>query len=98
MMLASDSYDVAIANVGEEWFFGRPDAADRLRHACNRLAGIAEEATKPVAIVLGATESTEAWQRELIDGIRAEFVEQGLAVYPTVERAAWVMGRFTRRA
>ncbi len=94
LMLASDAYDVAIANVGEEWFFGRPDAEDRLRHACTRLGDIAAGATKPVAIVLGATESTEAWQRELIDSLRAGFVEQGLAVYATVERAAWVLGRF----
>ncbi len=93
-MLGSDAYDVAIANVGEEWFFGRPDAEDRLRHACTRLGDIAAKATKPVAVVLGATESTEAWQRELIDSLRADFVERGLAVYPTVERAAWVLGRF----
>ena len=85
---------MAIANVGEEWFFGRPDAADRLRHACERLVSIVSGATKPVAVVLGATESTEAWQRELIDDLRMDFVEEGIAVYPTVERAAWVLGRF----
>lgn len=94
LMLGADAYEVAIANVGEEWFFGRPDAADRLRHACERLVSIVSGATKPVAVVLGATESTEAWQRELIDDLRMDFVEEGIAVYPTVERAAWVLGRF----
>ncbi|MDZ7727952.1 MAG: hypothetical protein U5Q44_07030 [Dehalococcoidia bacterium] len=38
LMLQSGQYDMAIANVGEDWFFGRPDADSRLRHACERLA------------------------------------------------------------
>jgi acyl-CoA synthetase (NDP forming) len=88
LMLADDAYDVAIANVGEEWFFGRPDAEDRLQHACRRLAEIADAATKPVAVVLGATESTVGWQRRLIDSIRDDLTQRGVAVYPTPERAA----------
>lgn len=97
LMLADDRYDVAIANVGEEWFFGRPDAESRLRHACSRLADIAEGATKPVAIVLGATETPEQWQREVVDSIRDETTGRGLAVYPTVERAAWALATLAGR-
>lgn len=93
LMLASEVYDAAIANVGEDWFFGRPDAADRLRHACNRLATIARAATVPVAVVLGATETREAWQRELIDSVRDGFVDAGVAVFPSPERAAFALGR-----
>jgi acyl-CoA synthetase (NDP forming) len=67
LMLESDAYDLAIANVGEDWFFGRPDAEGRLRHACTRLAAIATGSGKPVAVVLGPTENQIAWQRKLVD-------------------------------
>ncbi len=95
LMLASDAYDVAIANVGEDWFLGRPDAGERLRHACNRLAAIAAGAEKPVAVVLGPTETNDAGHRALIDSVRDDFVAKGVAVYGSVERAAFAMGRLS---
>lgn len=93
LMTQSGAYDMAIANVGEEWFFGRPDAEARLRHACERLARVAARSPVPVAIVLGATETTVEWQRRLVDATRDEFVAAGLAVFPSVERAAFALGR-----
>lgn len=93
MMIASGEYDAAIANVGEDWFFGRPDAERRLRHACERLAAIAARREIPVAVVLGATETPVEWERRLVDSTRDFFVEQGIAVFPTVERAAFALGR-----
>jgi acyl-CoA synthetase (NDP forming) len=93
MLVESGDYDLAIANIGEEWFFGRPDAESRLRHACDRLVAIVKESPIPVAVVLGATETRKAWQRQLVDSIRDGFVDAGVAVYPTPERAAWALGR-----
>jgi acyl-CoA synthetase (NDP forming) len=93
LMLASDAYDVAIANVGEDWFFGRPDAPERLQHACKRLTEIVTGSNKPVAVVLGATETPTAWQRELVDSVRDQFTRAGVAVFPTVERAAFTLAR-----
>jgi len=93
LMFGSDSYDMAIANVGEDWFFGRADADERLRHACGRLAAIVTASAKPIAVVLGATESAVSWQRQLVDDIRDSFVAKGVAVFPSVERAAFVLGR-----
>jgi acyl-CoA synthetase (NDP forming) len=93
LMLASDAYDAAIANVGEDWFLGRPDADERLRHACARLATIATTATKPVAVVLGPTETLNAAHRTLIDAVRDDFVAKGVAVYGSIERAAFATGR-----
>lgn len=93
LMLESGEYDLAIANVGEDWFFGRPEAGARLRHACERLASIAAQSAIPVAVVLGATENPIGWQRELVDAVREAFVVAGVAVYPSVERAAWTLGR-----
>ncbi len=98
LMLASDEYDLAIANVGEDWFLGRPDADERLRHACNRLAAIANGASKPVAVVLGPTETDNSAHRVLIDSVRDDFVAKGVAVYGSIERAAFAMGRLSRGA
>lgn len=96
LMLESDAYDLAIANVGEDWFFGRPDAGDRLKHACNRLAQICEKSTKPVAVVLGVTETNNREHRAVVDEVRDDFAERSIAVYPSVERAAWALGRLGR--
>ena len=82
-----------IANVGEDWFFGRPDAAERLKHACNRLAAIATSGAKPVAVVLGPTETLNAEHRAAVDEVRDSFAAAGIAVFPSVERAAWAIGR-----
>ena len=97
LMLASDAYDLAIANVGEDWFFGRPDADERLSHACNRLAAIANASAKPVAVVLGPTETTNSEHRALVDRVRDDMVSKGIAVFPSVERAAFTMGKLAGR-
>jgi len=98
MMLASEAYDVAIANVGEDWFLGRPDAGERLRHACDRLAAIVRGSAKPVCVVLGPTETANAAHRELIDSVREDFVRAGVAVFGSIERAAFVVGRLAQHA
>ncbi|MBK7124536.1 MAG: CoA-binding protein [Dehalococcoidia bacterium] len=97
LMLESAAYDLAIANVGEDWFFGRPDASDRLKHACNRLAQICETSAKPVAVVLGATETNNREHRAVVDEVRDDFAARGIPVYPSVERAAFALGRLAGR-
>ena len=97
LMLASDEYDLAIANVGEDWFFGRPDADERLTHACNRLAALAKGAAKPVAVVLGATETPNLAHRALVDKVRDTMTAAGIAVFPSPERAAFVLGKLSAR-
>jgi len=93
IMLAADEYDLGIANVGEDWFFGRPEAEDRLRHACDRMIEVIASSPKPVAVVLGATETETDWQRTCIDSLRDDFVARGIAVYPSVERACMALDR-----
>ena len=97
MMAGSGAYDLGIANVGEEWFLGRPEAEGRLRHACTRLREAIAESPIPIAVVLGATEMSFDWQRTLIDSVRDELIEAGLALFPTVERAAFALGRLAPR-
>lgn len=93
LMLQSDAYDLAIANIGEDWFLGRPDAGDRLRHACNRLVGVVKASDKPVAVVMGPTETANHEHRQLLDSVRDELLAQGLALFYSVERAAFALGK-----
>lgn len=97
LMLESPVYDLAIANIGEDWFFGRPDAGERLKHACNRLAQICEKSPKPVAVVLGATETNNRDHRAIVDDVRDDFAKRGIPAYPSVERAAWALGRLAAK-
>jgi len=94
MMAASPHFDVLIANVGEDWILGRPDAEERLRHLVVRFLDVAQRTAKPLALVLGPAESPEEWRRRAVDEARARLVGAGLAVYPSVERAAWALSRF----
>ena len=93
LMLTDPSYDLAIANVGEDWFLGRPEGGERLKHACNRLAAIASNSAKPVAVVLGATETNEPEDRQGLDEGGDTLGAPGLAVVPSRGRAAWALGR-----
>ena len=96
LMLASGAYDFGIANIGEDWFFGRPDAEERLHHASQRLITIIGASPKPIAVVLGATETSNPRYRALVDDVRDSFTQAGIAVFPSIERAAWAIGRLAQ--
>ena len=93
LMLKSTTYDFGIANVGEEWFLGRPDAKKRLKHACIRLIETIKDSTLPVAVIYGATETVQNDQRILLDEMRELLVAENLAVFPTIERATFTIGQ-----
>jgi acyl-CoA synthetase (NDP forming) len=94
MMAKSPHFDLLIANVGEDWVLGRPDAEERLRHLVGRLLEVAASAAKPLAFVLGPADSPDEGRRRIVDEARSRLVGAGAAVYPTVERAAWALNRF----
>ncbi len=96
MMLDSPQFDLLIANVGEDWVLGRPDSARRLNHIVERFAGIGRRAQKPVAYVLGPADSPDEERWRAVEQARTLLVDAGLAVFPTVERAAWALGRYVQ--
>ena len=95
-MLKSATYDFGIANVGEEWFLGRPDAKNRLKHACTRLIETIKDCTLPVAVIYGATETLQNDQRILLDEMRELLINENLAVFPTIERATSTIGQLLK--
>jgi acyl-CoA synthetase (NDP forming) len=91
MMAASPHFDVLIANLGEDWILGRPDAVQRLEHVTARFVEVASRCEKPLAFVLGPADSPEEWRWRAVEGARQRLAAARLAVYPTIERAAWAL-------
>jgi acyl-CoA synthetase (NDP forming) len=94
MMAASRAFDVLIANVGEDWILGRPDAEQRLEHVTARFVEVASRCRKPLTFVLGPADSPEEWRWRAVEGARQRLAAARLAVYPTIERAAWALSRW----
>jgi acyl-CoA synthetase (NDP forming) len=98
LMLASNEYDMFIANVGEDWVLGRPDAGERLAHLVDRFAAIGRQASKPIAFVLGPADSPDEAKWRAVEGARQRLLEARLAVFPSVDRAAAALSRAASRA
>jgi len=94
MMVDSPDYDLLIANVGEDWALGRPDAAGRLAHLTGRFAEIGKRSPKPIAYVIGPADAPDEPRWRAVEGARGQLVGAGLATFPTVERAAWALAKW----
>ena len=94
LMLANPEFDALIANVGEDWVLGRPDAAERMAHLVARFAAIGRQAGKPLAFVLGPADSPDETKWRAVEGGRQRLTDARLAVYPSVDRAAVAVARF----
>lgn len=97
MMLDAPEFDALIANVGEDWVLGRPDAIERMAHLVDRFAAIGVKAQKPMAFVLGPADSPDETKWRAVEGGRQRLTDARLAVYPSVDRAASAMSRFLAR-
>jgi acyl-CoA synthetase (NDP forming) len=97
MMLDAPEFDALIANVGEDWVLGRPDAIERMGHLVDRFAAIGEKAQKPIAFVLGPADSPDETKWRAVETGRQRLTEARLAVYPSVDRAAAAVSRYVAR-
>jgi acyl-CoA synthetase (NDP forming) len=94
MMLDAPEFDALIANVGEDWVLGRPDALDRMVHLVDRFAAIGARAAKPMAFVLGPADSPDEAKWRAVEAGRQRLTDARLAVYPSVDRAAAAVARY----
>lgn len=94
MMAESAEFDVLIANVGEDWVLGRPDAIERMAHLVDRFAAIGVKSRKPVAFVLGPADSADETKWRAVSGGQQRLTDARLAVYPSVDRAAHAVARY----
>ena len=92
-MVASPEYDVLIANVGEHFPLDTPPGAAQVARTTDTYVRAAQQTTKPVAVVLGHGASRFDWQRAALLEARERVAEAGVALFPSVGRAALALRR-----
>ena len=93
-MDASPGIDLLLANVGEAWALGRPNAEALLGRIPERFAEIGKRTGKPLATVIGPSDYSDERLWRLVSEARDKLVEAELAVFPSVERAVRALARF----
>jgi len=89
----SPEIDLLVANVGEPWAFGRPNADAILRRVTERFVQVAAKTSKPFAVVLGPSDYPDEVRWRLVWASRERLVEAGVALFPSVERAVRTLAR-----
>lgn len=92
----SPGIDMLVANVGEPWAFGRPNAEAIIPRVTERFVQIAAKTSKPFAVVLGPSDYPDETRWRLVSEARERLVDAGVAVFPSVERAAKTLAWFAR--
>jgi len=92
----SPGIDMLVANIGEPWAFGRPNAEAIIARVTERFVQIAAKTSKPFAVVLGPSDYSDEARWRLVSEARERLVNAGVAVFPSVERAAKTLARFAQ--
>jgi acyl-CoA synthetase (NDP forming) len=90
----SAGIDLLLANVGEAWALGRPNAEALMSRIPERFAAVGKRTRKPLAAVIGPSDYSDERQWRLVSAARETLVEAELAVFPSVERAVRTLARF----
>jgi acetyltransferase len=90
----SPGIDLLLANVGEAWALGRPNAEALLARIPERFVQVGARTRKPLAVVLGPADYADERLRSLVSGAREKLTGAGLALFPSVERAVLALARF----
>jgi acyl-CoA synthetase (NDP forming) len=90
----SDGIDLLVANVGEAWALGRPNAESIVTRVIDRFVEIGVATAKPFAVVMGPADYAEEWRRRTITEARERVRAANLAIFPSVERAMRAISRF----
>jgi len=96
LMAQDPQYDALIAILGEPWALGRPNAEAIVRRVAQRFLEIGQGTGKPLAVVVNPADYDEEWQWRLMQEVRRQLVEGGMAVFPSVDRAIAALARFLR--
>jgi acyl-CoA synthetase (NDP forming) len=93
-MDGSPEIDLLVANVGEAWALGRPNAEALLGRIPERFSEVGRRTRKPLAAVIGPSDYSDERQWRLVSAARETLVAADLAVFPSVERAVRTLARF----
>lgn len=92
----SPGIDLLVANVGEPWAFGRPNAEAIVSRVSDRFIEVGSKTSKPFAVVIGPSDYSDEERWRIVSEARDKLVDAGLAVFPSVERAVRTLARVTR--
>ena len=94
MMAASPDFDAIIANVsGIEWALSRGDEK-MFREMLDRAKMLGKESGKATMLVMGEPDTRDKSILVAVLEARDELSAAGVAIYPSIERAARSMGRY----
>lgn len=89
----SPGIDLLLANLGEPWAFGRPDPARIIARVVDRFVEVAGKTSKPFAVVMGPSDYPDEERWRTVSAARERLVREGIALYPSVERAVRTLAR-----
>ena len=92
----SPDIDLLLANVGEAWALGRPNAESLLARIPERFAQVSGRTRKPMAVVIFPTDYADERLWRLVSGAREKLVKAEMAIFPSVERAVRAWARFVQ--
>ena len=90
----SPDIDLLLANVGEAWALGRPNAESLLARIPERFAQVSRRTRKPMAVVIGPSDYADERLWRLVSEARDKLVKAEVALFPSVERAVRALARF----
>ncbi len=90
----SPDIDLLLANVGEAWALGRPNAESLLARIPERFAQVSGRTRKPMAVVIGPADYADERLWRLVSEAREKLVKAEVALFPSVERAVRALARF----
>ncbi len=89
----SPGIDLLVANIGEPWAFGRPDSEGIIGHLTERFIAFAAKTKKPFAAVMAPSDYPDERRWRIVSEAREKLVTAGVALFPSVERAARTLAR-----
>ncbi len=89
----SPGIDLLVANIGEPWAFGRPDAEGIVRHLTERFIAFAAKTRKPFAAVMAPSDYPDERRWRIVSEAREKLAAAGGALFPSVERAVRTLAR-----
>jgi acyl-CoA synthetase (NDP forming) len=92
----SPGIDLLVANVGEPWAFGRPNAKAIVQRVSDRFIEVGAKTAKPFAVVIAPSDYSDEERWRIVSEARDKLVSAGLAVFPSVERAVRTLARVNR--
>lgn len=92
-MALSGSYDLFITNARELWSADSASDAEKVRKSAEGYFQSAEEVDRPLVVVQHDIASGIPWQDQALVEIRRAAIDRGVAMFPSVRRAALALSR-----